>query len=228
MSNLEIWDKVKSPDPKYTKTFSRAGGFRGTATNTQYQVLAATKLFGPNGIGWGYEITDEKYVEGAPIADNAKEIIHVVRGRVWYMHGGEKRYTSEQYGQTQFVGKNKHGAFTDEEAPKKSVSDMLLKCLALLGFSADIFLGLYDDNKYVNDMKVKAEQEGGNFTPPKEKVSQAQLSTLRDFLMQSKTVTESALCTVSRIAKLEDLEAARYEGAVKWLNQEIGKEHAGA
>ena len=70
------------------------------------------------------------------------------------------------------------------------------------------------------------ETKGSSFTPPKEKVSQAQLSTLRDFLLQSKTVTEAALCAVSRIAKLEDLESARYDGAVKWLNAEIGKENA--
>ena len=226
MSNLEIWDKVKSPNPKYTKGFSRGGGFRGTATNTQYQILAATELFGPNGIGWGYEITDEKYVNGAPLADNANEIIHVVRGRVWYMHEGQKYFTSEQYGQTQFVGKNKNGMFTDEEAPKKSISDMLSKCLALLGFSADIFLGLYDDNKYVNDIRAKF--ESGDFSPPKDKITVSQLSTLRDFIAQSKSVTESALCAVSKIARLEDLEDARYEGAVKWLNQKIGAENADA
>lgn len=228
MSNLEIWNKVKSPNPKYTKGFSRGGGFRGTATNTQYQILAATELFGPNGIGWGYEITDEKYVNGAPLADNANEIIHVVRGRAWYMHEGQKYFTSEQYGQTQFVGKNKNGMFTDEEAPKKSISDMLSKCLALLGFSADIFLGLYDDNKYVNDIRQKADERSGNFTPPKDKITTEQLSTLRDFFAMSKSVTEARLCAVSKIAKLEDLEAARYEGAVKWLNAEIGKEHADA
>lgn len=158
MNNLELWDKVKSPDPKYTKGFSRGGGFKGTATNTQYIVRTATELWGPNGTGWGVEQTQEQYVDGAPIIIDGnvvgREVIHVVRGCVWYIDSeGKTRKTSQQYGQTTFVGRNKNGVFTDEEAPKKSVTDMMLKCMSLLGFSADIFLGLWDDNKYVNDVR---------------------------------------------------------------------------
>lgn len=142
MENLEIWDKVRTPNPKYTKEFNRGGGFKGTATNTQYIIRRATELWGPNGIGWGLEITHESYVDGHWIDDRNREIIHIIRGRVWYMVDGVRYHTAEQFGQTTFVGKNKNGAFTDEEAPKKSVTDMMLKCLSLLGFSADIFLGL--------------------------------------------------------------------------------------
>jgi hypothetical protein len=159
MENLELWDKVRTPDPKYTKTFKRAGGFSGISTNTQYLIQRATELWGENGTGWGVVIDDEDYLSGAPlIVDGGKvgnEIIHVVRGHFWYMAEGKKRTTSQQFGQTTFVGTNKYGFYTDEEAPKKSVTDMMLKCMSLIGFSADIFLGLWDDNKYVNDAKKK-------------------------------------------------------------------------
>lgn len=162
-NNLELWNKVKTPDPKYTKTFKRAGGFSGTATNTQYIIQLATEVWGKNGSGWGVSIDNEDYVTGAPIIIDGNivgnEIVHVVRGCVWYIEDGTKQETSQQFGQTTFVGKNKYGAFTDEEAPKKSVTDMMLKCLSLLGFSADIFLGLYDDNKYVNDANKKYRQK---------------------------------------------------------------------
>jgi len=155
MENFEIWDKVRTPDPKYTKEFNRGGGFKGTATNTQYIIQQATEVFGPNGIGWGLEITQEQYVDGCWIDDRNRETIHTIRGHVWYMLDGTKYQTSEQYGQTTFVGKNKYGPYTDEEAPKKSITDMMLKCLSLLGFSADIFMGLWDDNKYVSDVRKK-------------------------------------------------------------------------
>jgi len=155
MKNFEIWDKVRTPDPKYTKEFNRGGGFKGTATNTQYIIQQATDVFGPNGIGWGLEITQEQYVDGCWIDDRNRETIHTIRGYVWYMLDGAKYQTSEQYGQTTFVGKNKYGPYTDEEAPKKSITDMMLKCLSLLGFSADIFMGLWDDNKYVSDVRKK-------------------------------------------------------------------------
>jgi hypothetical protein len=55
----------------------------------------------------------------------------------------------KHYGATTFVGEDKNGVFTDEEAPKKSLTDALTKALSMWGFSADVFLGLYDDNKYV-------------------------------------------------------------------------------
>jgi hypothetical protein len=163
---MSIWERNKTPDPKYVKEFNRGGGFKGSATNTQYMIQRATEEFGPNGIGWGVDITDEQYVPGGHLTDTDKTIIHVVRGYVWYMQDGTRYQTSEQFGQTTFVGKNKHGVFTDEEAPKKSVTDMMLKCLSLLGFSADIFLGHWDDNKYVNDVRKQ-------FDVPKQKKQQA-------------------------------------------------------
>ena len=162
--NLDIWDKVRTPDPKYTKAFSKGGGFKGTSTNATYLAKVATELFGPNGKGWGLDILAEDYRQGAPILNGdgsaiAHEIIHVVRCRVWYVLDGEKYESSAQFGQTQFVGKNKNGIYTDEEAPKKSVTDAMLKCFSLLGFSADIFMGLWDDSKYVAEVTQKVEAE---------------------------------------------------------------------
>jgi hypothetical protein len=141
--NLKLWQLVEKTDPKYTKPFSKAGGFSGTAINATYLVHKATSLWGPIGGAWGPVVEDEKYVTGAD-----GTIIHVLRIR--FRHpGGE----FPSYGQTTFVGKNKNGQFTDEEAPKKSLTDAITKALSMLGFSADVFLGLYDDNKYVNDRK---------------------------------------------------------------------------
>jgi hypothetical protein len=37
----------------------------------------------------------------------------------------------------------------DDEAPKKAMTDALTKAMSHLGMSADIFLGKFDDNKYV-------------------------------------------------------------------------------
>jgi hypothetical protein len=141
--NLKLWQSVEKTDPKYTKAFNKAGGFSGTAINAVYLLRKATALWGPIGGTWGPLIEDEKYVSGAE-----GTIIHVLR--IKFRHpGGE----FPSYGQTTFVGHNKHGAFTDEEAPKKSLTDAITKALSMLGFSADVFMGLYDDNKYVNDRK---------------------------------------------------------------------------
>lgn len=156
MSNMSVWSAVERTDPKYTKQFSRGGGFKGTATNATYLARKATETFGPCGTGWGINVLNEEVITGAPhIIDGqvvAYDLIHKVHARLWYALDG-KRGEVEQFGQTQIVGRNKNGFYTDEEAPKKSLTDAMSKCLSLLGFSADIHLGLYDDNKYVAELR---------------------------------------------------------------------------
>ncbi len=175
-ANLSIWSSVQETNPGNTKSFSRSGGFSGTAVNPTYLAKRATELFGPIGTGWGLNVLDEKYVDGANHV-NAQgavvghDVIHILRVELWYIQG-DKKGAFQQYGQTTFVGKNKYGAFTDEEAPKKSMTDAMTKCLSLLGFSADIHLGLYDDVKYVADLK---EQFKGEALPTQ--VPQAQAVT---------------------------------------------------
>ena len=144
-NTLALWNAVEKTDPKYTKAFSRAGGFSGTAINATYLIRKATELWGPVGGAWGFDIADEKYVPGSDAT-----VIHVVR--IQFRHPAGAFPT---FGQTTFVGKNKNGPFTDEEAPKKSLTDAITKALSMLGFAADVHLGLYDDNKYVNDRKAE-------------------------------------------------------------------------
>jgi len=145
--NLAIWQKVETTDPKYTKPIT-GRGYNGTSTNATYLVKKATSVFGPCGIGWGVTVLNEGLLDGA---DGAK--VHRVHIRLWYILDG-KRGEVEHFGQTDFCGKRKSGQwFTDEEAPKKSMTDAMLKALSMIGFAADIHLGQYDDNKYVATLK---------------------------------------------------------------------------
>lgn len=143
---MMIWDQVKMTDPEYTKGFTRGGGFKGTAIDALYNIQRATELWGPMGVDWGCKVIDEQYVTGSP-----GDIIHVIRVLIWFPFNG-KRGEIEAYGQTQFAGKRASGqTYTDEEAPKKSLTDALTKGLSWLGFSADVHMGLFDDNKYVRE-----------------------------------------------------------------------------
>lgn len=164
-ANTSLWQAVEKTDPSFTKQFSRGGGFKGTATNATYLARKATEQFGPCGTGWGVQVLDEEIIEGAPLlldgAVVAHERIHKVRAKLWYVRDGA-RGEVEQFGQTQIVGKNKNGFYTDEEAPKKSLTDAMSKCLSLLGFSADIHLGLYDDNKYVAKLEAEFADKGSD------------------------------------------------------------------
>lgn len=217
--NLALWESVQATDPNYTKAFNRSGGFRGTAINHTYQQKRATQAFGPKGLGWGSKILDEKYAEGAPIVHPqhgviGREVIHVVRIELWYLREGQ-RGSVEAFGQTTFVGSNKHGTFTDEEAPKKSLTDAESKALASLGFSADVHLGLFDDSKYVNDLSAKvAEAEkpkGPSLADLKAEVAAATtLDALRAVGLKASGLSEAdrAALKVDYTARAEALKAA--------------------
>jgi hypothetical protein len=151
-TTTQLWDQVFKTDPKHTKAFTRGGGFKGTATNALYLIHKATSIWGPMGSKWGVEIVEDKMLQGAPMIVDGQvighEIVHCVTINLFYPDG-----KVPAFGQTTFVSKNKNGIFTDEEAPKKSLTDATTKALSWLGFSADIHMGLYDDNKYVNDLR---------------------------------------------------------------------------
>ncbi len=158
--NLALWNELNQTEKEYTKQFNKKG-FKGTAISPAYVTLKLTEKFGPCGKGWGFVIDQEEYRPGRVLevhktgdwAEVDRETIHVVRGHLWYILNGERYETSPQFGQTTFVGKYSTGVYTDEEAPKKSISDCISKCAVLLGVAADIHLGLWDDNKYVNTPK---------------------------------------------------------------------------
>lgn len=144
-----LWDRVEATDPAYTKQFNRGGGFSGTGINATYLAKKATKCFGPMGIGWGVDIVGEDFIEGHILDKETgqKCIIHRVKVKLWYVSDGSRGEVTH-FGQTTFVGSNKYGTYTDEEAPKKSLTDATTKALSMLGFGADIFMGLYDDQEY--------------------------------------------------------------------------------
>jgi hypothetical protein len=153
--NVALWNSVQATDPQFTKTFNRAGGFQGTAINPCYVTRRLTELFGPVGIGWKFVIENEDWIQGHYLDAQTRTVVHVIRGHIEYFYdpgdGGDWYSTGPQFGQTTFVGANSKGLYTDEEAPKKSVTDCLTKCAVLLGFASDIHLGLWDGNKYIND-----------------------------------------------------------------------------
>jgi hypothetical protein len=189
MSNLALWEQVQTPDPAYTKSFTRGGGFSGTAINATWLVKRATEVWGPMGLNWGITICEEKILEGAPFSlgdgQIAHEKIHCIRVDLWYP-AGEQRGVVTQFGQTTFVGRNKHGCFTDEEAPKKSLTDAMTKALSLLGFAADVHMGKFDDNKYVNSAREKYVAE------ETDKVRQARVAELSEMFKSATTLDELA------------------------------------
>ncbi|MEO9497676.1 MAG: hypothetical protein ABJG42_24595 [Vibrio splendidus] len=146
--NLKIWSTNQKTDPSHVKDAQK-----GLSSIDAYYIFQqATKMFGPCGIGWGYEELREDYQSGEPIIDKSGEITgtiinHVIRIKLWYKWNGEKGEINS-IGSTKYLSKNKYGMVSDEEAAKKSLTDAIKKALSMLGFSADVYMGMFEDANY--------------------------------------------------------------------------------
>ena len=142
MDNMKLWHSVCVTDPKAVKPIT-GKQYKGNSPKPYWVIQRATEVFGPCGLGWGVQILSERFER---FGDEALHIAHVM---VWYIQDG-KRGEIEQMGQTRAAyisAAGKH--IVDEDAPKKSATDGMVKCLSMLGFAGDIFSGQWDDSKYV-------------------------------------------------------------------------------
>lgn len=167
MNGLELWEKVETTDPKHTKPYKGKGGFSGTAIKPIYLIKKATELWGPMGHRWGVKILTENIYDGCPMFSPTGiagyEKLHSVLIELRYPiveSDQEGLATVQSFGHTLMVGsREKNGVvtyFTDDEAPKKSMTDAIGNALHRLGFSADIYFGHFDGSKYDTDTKPEA------------------------------------------------------------------------
>ena len=135
MSTSKLWDKVSKTDPAHTKKVSQRGGF--TAIDAYHQIHNATQEFGPVGTGWGWSI----------LSYQVHEPFIIVNLEFW--HGNKSQHFAV-FGCAELMGKR-----NDADAPKKALTDAITKALSYLGFNADVFLGKFDDSKYVEQRQAQ-------------------------------------------------------------------------
>lgn len=150
--NLALWDMHSDIDPKHTKAIT-GKQYKGTSPSPQHVVWCLTDMFGPIGSGWGAHVVAEGF---QPLGD---EVLHWCRVEFWH---GNRGNTFQTYGQTKALMKTKNGLMSDEDAPKKSFTDALVKAASYVGVAANIFLGRWDDAKYVQELAKKFEDAAGS------------------------------------------------------------------
>lgn len=157
--NLRYWNRLKRTDPKATKPFTRAGGFRGTQIDPTWRLQMMTETFGPVGQGWGWEQLEWTVVE--------RMVFICVRA--WYRDpvSGEVCWTGPQWGGTEMIRKRRDGVEApDDECFKMSMTDALGKCLVQLGLGADIHMGQFDDSKYREESEAYFNAKANPDTQP--------------------------------------------------------------
>lgn len=144
--NLTLWNKVNTTDPKYLKNVTN-GGRNYSAIDAQSQYLNATEQFGPYGNTWGLKSIEITYQAiGETTLVNLKAIFYYPGGEFETINSIKLAYMTNGY-------QGKPGYLKiDEEALKKLETNTVTKALSRLGFNADVFLGQFEDNNYVQEL----------------------------------------------------------------------------
>lgn len=157
--NMRIWNALSKTDPKHTKPFKRAGGFQGTAIKPIWLTKRLTEQFGPAGHGWGMDEPKFQTVNAG------NEILVFCTVGLWYFDKtSDLAVAGKVYGVggDKVLGTNKYGPFTNDEAFKASYTDALSNAMKQIGMGADIHMGLFEDDKYLREVKQEfADGPGG-------------------------------------------------------------------
>ena len=225
--NMRIWNAVAETNPHHTKKVEIGRKF--TSIDAHYQIMRATEVFGPVGQGWGYTV-QHGTISAAPYLLATADV------EIW--HGSRDNTFGPWRGMAEIV--NAKGRL-DDDAPKKATTDALTKALSHLGFSADVFLGLYDDNKYVAQMRrehagkeAPRDDAPPTDTPPQERtveavevISTEQVNELRAGLDDA-GISAKDFCATAHIKTLIALPAAKFAGALGWIAKQQEQRNAAA
>ena len=210
MSNLDLWNTVQETDPAKTKPVNLRGKF--TAIDSYYQIKRATDTFGPVGIGWGYD-AEFRFQENLAIA--------VVK--LWYKWDGKVAQGFPVCATNQYKTDKGH---IDEDAAKKALTDAITKALSYIGFSADVFMGKFDDNRYVAELnkKMRAEEQA---TELEEQIVPL-IEAIKDAVSYAKQ-REAVVPLFASLKALAPARAAHYQAEMEKLKaQHVATKTAGA
>lgn len=148
-NNLELWRKVEKTNPSYTKQ-ANVKGNKITSIAPQFQIMNVTEQFGSYGKTWGFKDINLDY--------SLVNVVGLVVFKATFF------YPNGEFPIINSISLYMDNARTkvDDNFAKKVETDALTKAVSKLGFNADIFLGKFDDLRYLEDVKKefgKADQE---------------------------------------------------------------------
>lgn len=194
-NNLKLWNSVEKTNPKYTKK-AKVGGNQITSISPQYQIMNVTEQFGSYGSTWGFRNIELDFtlVDATFKKDKTEGVYPNVKiiGKEDAQMGLVVFKATFFYPNGEFPVINSISLFTnnemsklDDNFAKKVETDALTKAISKLGFNADIFLGKFDDTRYVDEMNQEFNPPPPPPTPikPKKSLSDDQFSKLMNILI---------------------------------------------
>lgn len=207
--NLRIWSALEKTDPGQTKGFKRSGGFSGTAVKPMWVWQRLTELFGPFGQGWGCDKPEYTTVPAGV------ELLVFCTVSAWH---GTKDNILWGVGGDKVIADTKNGPKSDDEAFKKAFTDALMNAFKFVGVAADIHMGRFDDNKYVQSLTEE-------FAPKIDMIDDIQRAHLITLAEQAGADIRG-FCTFYKIGALPELPANRYEHAKGMLEKKLAAKNA--
>jgi len=179
--NLKLWSLVEKTNPKYTKK-ANVKGNSITAISPQYQIKNVTEQFGSYGKTWGFKSLDFDYT----LVDS---LGLVVLHAIFFYPDGEFPIKNAQ---NVFIDNAK--TKIDDNFAKKLETDTLTKAISKLGFNADIFMGLFDDVKYLAEVTSE-------FSEPKKVIENISDEKFEELTKQPKDIIVKYLDAVKKGAR---------------------------
>ena len=142
--NRFVWDCMKETDPRFTKRVNKGFG-EITTIDPQWQIMRMTEMFGPVGRDWNYAV-HYHYTNDLVFAEVSVATSKTENDNTFWNYFGPVCSVQKLFRKT--------GAL-DDEAPKKAMTDALTKAFSHLGLCSDIFMGKFDDSKYVQKLEEK-------------------------------------------------------------------------
>lgn len=200
IDNLLLWNRVEKTNPAHTKD-AKIGQLSIKAINAQSQIKEATKQFGTYGNTWGLKNLNYSFMD----IETTK--MAMLGAEFYYPDGEFEIHTTLKIA---YMTQGANGYLKiDDDFMKKMETDVTTKALSKLGFNADVFMGLYDDNRYVNQMKEEFAEK------PQQKVitriNQEQVEKLNILFTSEEHKLD--FLTKCKINKLEDLPSSWFDRA---------------
>ena len=219
MSNLDLYNKIRTVPPEAQKkiTGGRLNGM--TDINPMWRIKALTEQFGMCGFGWKYVITEKRLDKGGK-----DEIAAFVDINLYVKYDGEWSAAIPGTGGSSFVASEKNGLYTSDECFKMALTDAISVACKSLGFGADVYFAK-DGTKYsASDNQSERRTEGQN----NDVISKAQASRLYALSGANTDICKAVLQTFN-YAKSTEIKKKDYDEICKAVEemaqdqQQLGK-----
>jgi hypothetical protein len=160
--------------------------------------MTATETFGPFGTGWG--VKDERIEKWEDVG------LAVYTGTLWYIPAEFKKgipviKSSSEFPIHSSIKYHSNGR-VDDDFMKKVATDALTKGLSKLGFNADVFMGKFDDNKYVNKLTNMNGTWKKTVSDTAEKLNKEDKESIMNFLKDGSINSKNYKKALTRIEEL--------------------------